>query len=1054
MLWLRLILSLALLLGATGWAQAQLKLATGSAPAAAPLSLTTADGTGLRLVKLDAKAIVDGPLAFTELMMVFENPEPRTIEGHFQVVLPEGAAISRFAMEINGAWMEGEVVEKQAARRAYEDALHRRVDPALLEQDVGNSFRARVFPIPARGTKTLIISWSHELKKGGEAYRLPLLGLPEIGELNLTALTASEGGPTVKSSLGDSTQRYQVSKVTKRGFTPDQDWVIFGGEVPEAGDARQSGEYTVARFVLPGAEETESFPGAVILLDTSASRAVAFEERLKSAQALIQALPQIGVEHVKVIAFDQQVRPIFEGAPKDFGEAQVRALLERRALGASNLGAALAAAMATEGKNRRLILISDGMVTAGPTDREGLRTLVKGLAPRGFERMDAIVDTTARDGAMLAGLVTAGLARSGQVVEGRDALESQLKRLHRKGFGDIKLSVSGAEWIWPETVKGAQGGDAVLVYGEVKGGGPLTIELSGGLTHRVQPKVAEAEKPLLERAWVAARIARLEDMATHGDRDLAGALRTQIVTLSTKHRVLSPYTALVVLETEADYRRFNIDRNALSNILTVGATGLEVVQGGRAALAIRAIPPPPPPPRPRRIAPRGEMAKSAPAPRMRARAPSADRAVMPSAAPAMAAPAAEMEPMEMAELAVDVADDADEDADDGGDEDEEAERARRDDAPAPPPEAFGRAEQAPAVARRVAAQQRVRPQTAAERPSRGLTLAAAPDNTSQGREELRQIERGQAALTGPLAEIVKMIEKGQRKEALQKALAWRDQDAVELLALVGLGQAWMATGELDQAARAFGSIIDLYPSRADMRRMAGNWLAKLDAAGLEMARDTYEKAAEQRPDHPSVYHQLAMVLVRLGQHERAFDVLEKGLSARRAHERFPGVDRILHEDLQLVAAVWAAREPARKAQIEQRLQGLGLRIDADETLRFVLTWETDANDVDFHIFDAKYNHAYYSRRGLASGGELYADVTRGYGPECFTIGQAQAYPYRLKAHYYSKGAMGHGAGTVQVIRHDGEGNLGFEERPFVIIQDRAYVDLGEVTAKTAPVQKK
>ena len=41
------------------------------------------------------------------------------------------AAISRFAMKIGDRWQEGEVVERQAARVAYEDFLHRRQDPAL-----------------------------------------------------------------------------------------------------------------------------------------------------------------------------------------------------------------------------------------------------------------------------------------------------------------------------------------------------------------------------------------------------------------------------------------------------------------------------------------------------------------------------------------------------------------------------------------------------------------------------------------------------------------------------------------------------------------------------------------------------------------------------------------------------------------------------------------------------------------------------------------------------------------------------------------------------------
>ncbi|MGC4117362.1 MAG: hypothetical protein QM765_22940 [Myxococcales bacterium] len=122
-------------------------------------------------------------------------------------------------------------------------------------------------------------------------------------------------------------------------------------------------------------------------------------------------------------------------------------------------------------------------------------------------------------------------------------------------------------------------------------------------------------------------------------------------------------------------------------------------------------------------------------------------------------------------------------------------------------------------------------------------------------------------------------------------------------------------------------------------------------------------------------------------------------------------------------------------------------VEDKPSLRFVLNWETDANDVDFHIYDAKNNHAFYSNRQLASGGELYADVTTGYGPECFTIRlpkEKRAYPYTLQAHYYSRGPMGYGMGKLQVIDHDGNGNLTFDERPFVVMVDQAFVDMGRV----------
>ena len=46
-------------------------------------------------------------------------------------------------------------------------------------------------------------------------------------------------------------------------------------------------------------------------------------------------------------------------------------------------------------------------------------------------------------------------------------------------------------------------------------------------------------------------------------------MRGEVIALSTQHRVLSPYTSLLVLESENDYARFKIDRRALGPLLTI-----------------------------------------------------------------------------------------------------------------------------------------------------------------------------------------------------------------------------------------------------------------------------------------------------------------------------------------------------------------------------------------------------------------------------------------------------------------------------------------------------
>jgi len=303
-------------------------------------------------------------------------------------------------------------------------------------------------------------------------------------------------------------------------------------------------------------------------------------------------------------------------------------------------------------------------------------------------------------------------------------------------------------------------------------------------------------------------------------------------------------------------------------------------------------------------------------------------------------------------------------------------------------------------------------------------------------------------VTGQLKEILELVHRGDACGALGRALAWRSQDPGDVLALIALGECWEALGDSAQAARAYGSLIELCPGRADMRRFAGERLERVRGeAALALAIDTYRKAVEQRPDHPASHRLLGFALLKAGRPREAFEAIAAGAARSYPAGRFRGVERILAEDLGLAAAAWMRAEPSHAEDIRTRLSRAGGVAETAASLRFVLNWETDANDVDFHIYDGHGGHAFFSSPELASGGELYADVTTGYGPECFTIRnppRSRAFPYKLQAHYYSRGPMGYGMGKLQIIEHDGRGGLRFDERPFVIMQDGAFVDLGTV----------
>ncbi len=997
-------------------------LTTGSTEA--PLSLTASDGTGLRLHRLTARAHIQDPLALTELTLEFDNPEDRELEGRFEITLPPGAAVSRLAMRIGEHWQEGEVVEKQRARRIYEDFLHRAQDPALMEKAPGNRFSARVFPIPARGRKHIRIAWSQELAASDAPYTLPLQGLPALEHLSVVVtLESFEGGPP---------QRFTF---VERDHRPEGDLVVALG-VEESQVGLRSDDLLVARLRLDLDAPAEPITALTVLVDTSASQALTLPAAIRRLTDLLADLRDRGAGGIPltVRAFDQTRRTLYDGPLSAFSVAHWPT-----ALGASDLEAALSETRCAD----RLLLISDGLPTAGARDLDGLRPALSGTGAR---RLDVLLAGGIRDGDTPAALARGVLAADGVVLD-LDAADIA-RRLEQATRSGITVALPGAEWSWPTTLDGVQPGDEVLVYASLPAGQPARFQVTGARPRR-GIAVATVARPLLARSAAAAHIRALTAAASASPEQRA-ALQQRIIDLSIAHRVLCDHTALLVLETAADYDRHGLSRDALADILSLDDDGVVLLDAREPA-------PAPAPPRPV-IREKGESLKlkKRAARREERRDDIAESAIedidfednLSTEEPESGAPddgIGDLDADRFAAPNFQRAFDHDEPMD------LEAEEDAREGAP-PEPEPMGAAGGSVMESRPMPPPRSLpEPMLSAPPPA---PVASAPASSLLGRirdalrpvvEAAPEIPSHPLPLTGEFAAIHQQITDGHAQEAVADARRWHGRDPGNVLALVALGKALAAAGEEEAAARAYGSLIDLYAGRADLRRVAGELLECLPA-GQPLAADTFAVAVQQRPDHPSGHRLLAWAWVRLGQWAAAFAALEAGLIAGWPEHRYPGVRQVMLEDLGLVAAGWAAADPAQADAIRARLDAAGGTWPAGPSLRLVLSWETDANDVDLHVYDRAGGHACYSSRAMPSGGRLYADVTQGYGPECFAIeGIPAAGPYRVQAHYYRRGPMGYGTGTLQIIAYDGDGGLRIESRPFVIMVDRGWVELGEVS---------
>jgi len=131
----------------------------------------------VKLKKLNIDVLITGNIAKTVMTMTFYNNSNRILEGELTFPMPEGVSISRYALDINGKMREAVPVEKAKATEVFESIERRRVDPGLLEKVEGNNFRTRIYPLPANGSRTIIVGYEEELSfnhKNVLKYHLPL----------------------------------------------------------------------------------------------------------------------------------------------------------------------------------------------------------------------------------------------------------------------------------------------------------------------------------------------------------------------------------------------------------------------------------------------------------------------------------------------------------------------------------------------------------------------------------------------------------------------------------------------------------------------------------------------------------------------------------------------------------------------------------------------------------------------------------------------------------------------------------------------------------------
>lgn len=541
-----------------------------------------------------AKATLRDQIARVIVEQDYVNPTARPLEGTVCFPLARDASISDFAMYVDGRRLEGVLLDADQARRTYEEIVRQRRDPALLELVGRGMLRARLFPIPPGGSRTLRIEYGQVLRSTGSRteFALPFMageggqGVPFTA--TVTVYTRGRLGPVYSPThtLEYEERDAHRAVVSARGDAlPGRDLTLLvaedrrdlGTQVLTARRGDGAGYFLV--FAMPWEERAKRTPTDIVFaLDVSGSMSGPKIDQAR--RALRYCLDRLGPgDRFALVAFSDRVTAFSEGlTPATRSElSEARAFVdELEAGGGTNIAEALGATLrlARDGQNPMVVFLTDGLPTVGVTSIPEIEARAQNQRPDGAHLFTFGVGYDV-NAPFLDRLALGGRGASDYVKPEED-IEAKVSALFDKvsspALRDVTVSVSGARAfdVYPARVPDLFRGDQLAVLGRYDGSnGPATVTVRG-LTPDGRPVTVRAAMPLdpgpgrnayVPTLWASRKIAYLTDQARlEGETP---ELRETIVGLSREYGILTEYTSYYVGEEQAPELARREDRRGL-----------------------------------------------------------------------------------------------------------------------------------------------------------------------------------------------------------------------------------------------------------------------------------------------------------------------------------------------------------------------------------------------------------------------------------------------------------------------------------------------------------
>lgn len=541
--------------------------------------LTGSVSYGLHLQDENIKVDITDQVAKTYITQTFKNDTDRNLAGTYLFPLPDDTTFSSFSLHIDGKPVEGKILEANEARSQYEAIVRSMVDPGLLEYADYKTVRARIFPIPAHGTKKVELEYTQILKaeNGMLKYGFPLKakgGDEPIDQVKIDVKLQSKQGlrtiwsPTHIISSNKMSDNLARAAFLGKSFLPDKDFLLYYSVSDKALAAnllthKAEGEDGYFLLTLTPPLKSTQVVGKDIVLVADTSGSMQGDKMQQARQALKYIINALNPEdRFSIVQFntdaDALKTQLIVASPEN-KKAALAFVDDLEARGGTNIGDALrmGATMLNQPSTRPayLVLMTDGEPTVGETSVDKLLKIVS--TKRDIRVFDFGVGYEVNT--RLLNKLAENNHGTSQYVDPSENLETALSSFYQKikspVLSDVKIAYDGIQVkdTYPKSVKDIFAGTQVLLIGKYKQGGRATVNLTGTVNGVAKSysfpltfQTQEVAHTYLPRLWAMRRIGYLTDVAQSNGNNKE--VVDEIIALSRQYGIISAYTSFLVTD--------------------------------------------------------------------------------------------------------------------------------------------------------------------------------------------------------------------------------------------------------------------------------------------------------------------------------------------------------------------------------------------------------------------------------------------------------------------------------------------------------------------------